>query len=471
MAVSTDEDSKSNINLFQSGLGPDLSEAQMRIVFIGAGSVVFTRNLTRDILTFPELADCEIVLMDIDGERLARADRLLRRMVDTAGAPTRVTSTTDRRQALSRADYVVVTIHVGGTDQWEADIRVPAGFGVSQCVGDTLGPGGIFRGLRHLAVFDGLVKDMNDLCPGALVLQYSNPMAILTWRLALAGIRVVGLCHSVQGTARLLAEYCRVPEHELNYWVAGINHQAWFLTLEHHGTDLYPRLRRLLDDSDALSLEPVRLELMRRFGYFVTESSGHASEYLPYFRKRPDLLAALVESFESAGSDYSAWFGYGHTGGDVAARRVKEPAYEQEVERQIAGSETIELYRSDEYGAVIINAELTGTPTRINGNVLNEGLITNLPESACVEVPCLVDRAGVRPCVVGELPPQLAALNRSNIAVQELVVKGHVERNKEAIYHAMALDPLTAAVCSLDEIWRLTDEMFLANQPFLSQFV
>ncbi len=443
----------------------------MRIVFIGAGSVVFTRNLTRDILTFPELADCEIVLMDIDGERLARADRLLRRMVDTAGAPTRVTSTTDRRQALSRADYVVVTIHVGGTDQWEADIRVPAGFGVSQCVGDTLGPGGIFRGLRHLAVFDGLVKDMNDLCPGALVLQYSNPMAILTWRLALAGIRVVGLCHSVQGTARLLAEYCRVPEHELNYWVAGINHQAWFLTLEHHGTDLYPRLRRLLDDSDALSLEPVRLELMRRFGYFVTESSGHASEYLPYFRKRPDLLAALVESFESAGSDYSAWFGYGHTGGDVAARRVKEPAYEQEVERQIAGSETIELYRSDEYGAVIINAELTGTPTRINGNVLNEGLITNLPESACVEVPCLVDRAGVRPCVVGELPPQLAALNRSNIAVQELVVKGHVERNKEAIYHAMALDPLTAAVCSLDEIWRLTDEMFLANQPFLSQFV
>ena len=469
--MSTDEDSKSNINLFQSGLGPDLSEAQMRIVFIGAGSVVFTRNLTRDILTFPELADCEIVLMDIDGERLARADRLLRRMVDTAGAPTRVTSTTDRRQALSRADYVVVTIHVGGTDQWEADIRVPAGFGVSQCVGDTLGPGGIFRGLRHLAVFDGLVKDMNDLCPGALVLQYSNPMAILTWRLALAGIRVVGLCHSVQGTARLLAEYCRVPEHELNYWVAGINHQAWFLTLEHHGTDLYPRLRRLLDDSDALSLEPVRLELMRRFGYFVTESSGHASEYLPYFRKRPDLLAALVESFESAGSDYSAWFGYGHTGGDVAARRVKEPAYEQEVERQIAGSETIELYRSDEYGAVIINAELTGTPTRINGNVLNEGLITNLPESACVEVPCLVDRAGVRPCVVGELPPQLAALNRSNIAVQELVVKGHVERNKEAIYHAMALDPLTAAVCSLDEIWRLTDEMFLANQPFLSQFV
>ena len=443
----------------------------MRIVFIGAGSVVFTRNLTRDFLTFPDLSDSEIVLMDIDRERLARAERLLRRMVEAAGVATRVTATTERRAALKGADYVVVTIQVGGTDQWETDIRVPESFGVSQCVGDTLGPGGIFRGLRHLAVFDGLVQDMADLCPRALVLQYSNPMAILTWRAALAGVRVVGLCHSVQGTARLLAEYCGVPEHELNYWVAGINHQAWFLTLEHQGSDLYPRLRRLLDSSEALALEPVRFELMRRFGYFVTESSGHASEYLPYFRKRPDLLAALIESFESAGSDYSAWFGYGHTGGDVAARRIKEPSYEQEVDRQIAGTEPVELYRSDEYGAVIINAERTDVPTRINGNVLNEGLITNLPDDSCVEVPCLVDRAGIHPCVVGELPPQLAALNRSNIAVQELVVKGHLERNRDAIYHAMALDPLTAAVCSLDEIWRLTDEMFLANQPFLSQFV
>jgi len=442
----------------------------MRIVFIGAGSVVFTRNLTRDFLTFPDLSDSEIVLMDIDGERLARAERLLRRMVEAAGVATRVTATTERRAAIKEADYVVVTIQVGGTDQWETDIRVPESFGVSQCVGDTLGPGGIFRGLRHLAVFDGLVQDMADLCPRALVLQYSNPMAILTWRAALAGVRVVGLCHSVQGTARLLAEYCGVPEHELNYWVAGINHQAWFLTLEHQGSDLYPRLRRLLDSSEALALEPVRFELMRRFGYFVTESSGHASEYLPYFRKRPDLLAALIESFESAGSDYSAWFGYGHTGGDVAARRIKEPSYEQEVDRQIAGTEPVELYRSDEYGAVIINAERTDVPTRINGNVLNEGLITNLPDDSCVEVPCLVDRAGIHPCVVGELPPQLAALNRSNIAVQELVVKGHLERNRDAIYHAMALDPLTAAVCSLDEIWRLTDEMFLANQRFLPQF-
>ncbi len=442
----------------------------MRIVFVGAGSVVFTRNLTRDILTFPELGESEIVLMDVDADRLSRAERLVSRMAETAKSPARVVATADRRQALEGADYVVVTIQVGGTAQWELDISVPERYGVGQCVGDTLGPGGVFRGLRHLAVFDGLIEDMAELCPRALVLQDSNPMAILTWRTALSGLRVVGLCHSVQGTARLLAEYCGAPFDELSYWVAGINHQAWFLTLEHQGADLYPRLRARLDDPETLALEPVRFELMRRFGYFVTESSGHASEYLPYFRKRPDLLASLVETFESAGSDYSAWFGYGHTGGDVAARRLEEPAYEQEVARQIAGTEPIELRRSDEYGALIINAEQTGTLLRINGNVPNDNLITNLPAGACVEVPCLVDRGGVHPCVVGALPAQLAALNRSNIAVQELVVKGHLEGNKEAIYQAVALDPLTAAVCSLDEIWQMTDDMFAANERWLPQF-
>ena len=431
---------------------------------------MFTRNLARDLLSFPELGDAELVLMDIDGQRLSGAEKLVRRMVETAKARVRVIATTDRRQALAGADYVIVTIQVGGVSQWEADIRVPEKYGVGQCVGDTIGPGGIFRGLRHLAVFDGLVEDMAGLCPGALVLQYSNPMAVLTWRVALAGLRVVGLCHSVQGTARLLADYCQVPVEELNYWVAGINHQAWFLTLEHHGHDLYPRLRSLLERPEVLSMEPVRFELMRRFGYFVTESSGHASEYLPYFRKRPELLAALVESFEAAGTDYSAWFGYGRTGGGVATTRRREQSYEQEVARQVAGTDPIEMTRSDEYGARIVHAEQTGAPLRINGNVTNDGLITNLPAGACVEVPCLVDRSGVHPCVVGALPPAPAALNRSNIAVQELVVKGHLERDKEVVRQAMALDPLTAAVCSLDEIWQLSDEMFAANQRWLPQF-
>ncbi len=442
----------------------------MRVVFIGAGSVVFTRNLTRDILTFPELRDAEIVLMDIDADRLSRAEKLVSRMAETAGSSVRVIAMTDRRQALKDADYVVVTIQVGGNAQWEADIAIPERHGVGQCVGDTIGPGGIFRGLRHLAVFDGLIEDIAELCPRALILQYSNPMAILTWRTALSRLRVVGLCHSVQGTARLLAGYCEVPYEELSYWVAGINHQAWFLTLEHDGQDLYPRLRSHLDNPETLALEPVRFELMRRFGYFVTESSGHASEYLPYFRKRPDLLASLVETFESAGSDYSAWLGYGQTGGCVAGMRRGEPAYEQEAARQIAGTEPVEMRRSDEYGGRIIHSAETGTPLRINANVPNADLVTNLPTGACVEVPCLVDNAGVHPCVVGALPPQLASLNRSNIAVQELVVKGHLERDREAIYQAMALDPLTAAVCSLDEIWKLTDDMFTANEHWLTQF-
>ncbi|MGA3216803.1 MAG: alpha-galactosidase, partial [Acidimicrobiales bacterium] len=440
------------------------------VVFIGAGSMVFTRNLTRDLLTFPELKDSEIVLMDIDADRLSRALKLVSRIAETAASPVRVLATTNRRQALKEADYVVVTIQVGGNAQWEADIAIPERYGVGQCVGDTIGPGGIFRGLRHLAVFDGLIEDMTELCPRALVLQYSNPMAILTWRTALSGLRVVGLCHSVQGTARLLAGYCEVPYEELNYWVAGINHQAWFLTLEHHSQDLYPCLRSQLDNPATLALEPVRFELMRRFGYFVTESSGHASEYLPYFRKRPDLLTSLVETFESAGSDYSAWLGYGRTGGCAASMRLSESAYEQEVDRQVAGVEPIVFRRSDEYGVRIIHSAETGTFLRINGNVPNDDLITNLPTGACVEVPCLVDRAGVHPCAVGALPPQLAALNRSNIAVQELVVKGHLERDRDAIYQAMALDPLTGAVCSLEEIWKLTDDMFAANDSWLTQF-
>src|SRR5208283_521217 len=240
------------------------------VVFIGAGSVVFTRNLTRDILTFPELQDAEIVLMDIDPDRLSRALKLVSRMAETAGSLVRVLATTDRRQALLGADYVVVTIQVGGKAQWEADIAIPERYGVGQCVGDTVGPGGIFRGLRHLAVFDGLIDDMGEVCPRALILQYSNPMAILTWATAASGLKVVGLCHSVQQTSELLAGYCEVPYGELSYWVAGINHQAWFLRLEHRGEDLYPRLRLQLDNPETLALEPVRFELMARFGYFVT---------------------------------------------------------------------------------------------------------------------------------------------------------------------------------------------------------
>ncbi len=440
-----------------------------RIVFIGAGSVVFTRNLVRDILTFAELDGSELILMDIHAERLKKIEQLVKKLIAVTGRRVTVRATMDRREALTGADYVMVTIRVGGTAAWKINIDIPARYGVSQCVGDTLGPAGIFAGLRHLAVVDEITHDMEEVCPHAFVLQYSNPMAILTWCMTQSSIPTVGLCHSVQGTAKMLAEFCDVPAAEISYWVAGINHQAWFLRLEHQGHDLYPRLRAHLHNPKSLAAEPVRFELMRRFGYFVTESSRHASEYYAYFRKRPDLLDRLLASFiTSTGQPEGE--GYGRTGEFVERAIRREADYEKTIQNQIQGIEPIEVRRSDEYGARIIHAIETGSTLRINGNVANTGLITNLPANSCVEVPCLVDRTGIHPCSVGALPPQLAAHNRNSIAVQELTVQGHLERSRERIFQAMALDPLTAAVCSLDEIAHLTEEMFAANEPWLPQF-
>lgn len=440
-----------------------------KIAFIGAGSMVFTRNLVRDIVSYPQLSGSKISLMDIDASRLGRITSLVGRLIDQEGARFELSSTLDRREALAGADYVVVTIRVGGDEIYRADIEIPAKYGVSQCVGDTVGPGGVFRGLRHMEALEGIVADMAEFCPDALMLQYSNPMAMLTWQVARAGLRVVGLCHSVQGTAAYLASLCRVPVEELSYWVAGINHQAWFLSLEHVGVDLYPALREHLERPESLGAEPVRMEMLRRFGYFVTESSGHASEYVPYFRKRAELLDDLVGSFTKP-SSRSDWFGYGETGGCLTARGARTEAYEASLDRQIAGKEAISTARSDEYGARIIAAIESGEAVRINGNVVNESLVSNLPQGCCVEVPCLVDRSGVHPCRVGDLPAQLAALNRAGIAVQELTVLGHMEAERERVYQAMALDPLTAAVCSLEEIWSLTDEMFSANEAWLPRF-
>ena len=413
----------------------------MRVVFIGAGSVVFTRNLTRDILTFPELQDSEIVLMDIDADRLSRASKLVSRMAETAGSPVRVFATTDRRQALKGADYVVITIQVGGNDQWEADIRIPERYGVSQCVGDTIGPGGIFRGLRHLAVFDGLIEDMAELCPKALVLQYSNPMAILTWRTALSELRIVGLCHSVQHGAP--------PRRVLR----GTTRRAHLLG----GRDQPPGLVPHAGAPGHRPLPPPALTARQLRGARLGARAVRADAQVRLLRDRVERARVRVPALLPQAARPSRLFG-----GDLRVGRVRllgvvrlrtdgrllrqhaaqRAGYEQEVARQIAGTEPIELERSDEYGALIIQAVETGSPVRINGNVPNEDLITNLPAGACVEVPCLVDQGGVHPCVVGALPPQLASLNRSNIAVQELVVKGHLERDRGAIYQAMALDPL-----------------------------
>jgi alpha-galactosidase len=435
-----------------------------RIVFIGAGSAVFTRNLVADLITFPELADTEVVLMDVDAERLDRITQITEYVIKQENARLSVRSTLSRREALPGADYVVITIAVGGLEARAPDIAIPDRYGVGQCIGDTLGPGGIFRGLRHLAVFDSIAEDIMDLCPDALVLQYSNPMAILTWRTLLTPIRTVGLCHSVQGTSAQLAEYCGVPVDEMDYWVAGINHQAWFLQLRHRGTDLLPTLKAKLASDDLYGDEPVRIELFRRFGYFVTESSAHASEYYPYFRKTSEMIDAWGKLYQPPGSQY----GGGSTGGGITKAKQREVEYEEMMQKQSSGQEQFVVRRSGEYGAEIVAAVESGSCIRINGNVRNDGHITNLPEGCCVEVPCLVDGLGVHPCFVGDLPPQLAALNRASVGVQEMVVRGHMDKDREAIYQAMALDPLTAAVCTLDQIHSMADEMFEANRPWIT---
>ncbi len=439
-----------------------------KIALIGAGSVVFTRNLINDVLSFPALQGSTISLMDIDETRLSLARDLVQTMIDQRGLAARVEATLDRAKALHGARFVIMTAQVGGLQAYEHDIEIPARYGVGQCVGDTLGPGGVFRGLRTIPVLLDLCHEMDDLCPpDALLLNYSNPMAINCWAIATTGRPHVGLCHSVQGTSRMLAEWIDAPYDEVTYRVAGINHQAWFLEFRHQDADAYPRLRERILDPEVIGQEPVRIELMRQFGYFVTESSGHASEYAPYFRKSPAMIEQLRTRFTSPDD---AWFDWGNTGGYLKECRERLPKYLDDVHAQINGQKPIPERRSDEYGAAIINAMETNEPFKFNGNIPNTGLITNLPQGACVEVPCLVDGMGVQPTVVGALPAQLAALNRTNINVQELASYGGVYGDREAIVHAIMLDPLTAAVCTLDDIRHMTNDLFAAEATWLPQF-
>jgi len=439
-----------------------------KIALIGAGSVVFTRNLINDILSYPALAGSTIALMDIDAERLQLARDLIIAMIADRQVPATVEATMDRRQAIRGASYVIVTIQVGGLEAYAQDIEIPARYGVGQCVGDTIGPGGVFRGLRTIPVLLEICREMDELCaPGALLLNYSNPMAINCWAVATTGRPHVGLCHSVQGTSRVLAHWIDAPYEEVSYRAAGINHQAWFLEFQHLGADAYPRLREGVKDSAVRGEEPVRIALMDHFGYFVTESSGHASEYMPYLRKTPEAVNALVQQFKSP-ADH--WFDWGRTGGYLKHCRELLPSYLDEVKAQATGQKPLPSGRSDEFGAGIINALETNDPYRFNGNIPNAGLITNLPQGSCVEVPCLADQMGVQPTVVGDLPEQLAGLNRTMINVQALAALGGVTGNREAIHHAVLLDPLTAAVCDMDQIHAMVDELLAAEATWLPQF-
>ncbi|HQK91937.1 MAG TPA: alpha-galactosidase [Armatimonadota bacterium] len=421
-----------------------------RIALIGAGSG-FGSRLSVDILSFPALQDSTLCLVDINPEAAEGVGRFVQRVIDDNELPARVEVATDRREVLAGADYVIVSIAVGGPAYdgvpYYHEVAIPAEYGVEQQIADTLGPGGVFRALRCAPEMLAICDDMEELCPEALLINYTNPMAMLCWAMGAATeLDIVGLCHSVQGTAHQLAGYIGVPADEVTYWVAGINHMSWFLEFAHQGRDAYPLLFEAMEKPEVFKQDPVRFEIMRHFGAFVTESTPHMSEYVPYFRKRPE----LIEEF-----------------GLHRRRPNKEAEKRERFWQKDDPKESTELHRSGEYASCIIHAIETNTPYRFNGNVPNSGLITNLMEGCCVEVPCLTDGTGVRPCGVGDLPPQLAALNSSNIAVQQLTVEAVLERDLEKAYMAVALDPLTAAVCSLREIRSMFDAMVEAEKPWL----
>jgi len=435
-----------------------------KFVIIGAGSHVFARNLITDLLSFAELRRSTITLMDIDEKRLGLMNAFAGKLVREHGLETKVESTTDRRSALEGADYVVVSIRAGGYEANKLDIGIPAKYGVRQGIGDTIGPGGVFYGLRHIPVILDICRDMEDLCPEALLINYTNPMAMICWAMNdKTSIRNVGLCHSVQGTAAELARYLGAQPEEISYWVAGINHMAWFLELKLHGEDAYPLLRKKFEDPEVYSrpdahwagADIVRAEIFKAFGYFNTESSQHMSEYVPYFRKRPELLEEYKLAYRDDKFD------------EMEKRRMKE---DEEMVKMLSCVQELPLSRSGEYCSYIIHSIETGIPYRINANVKNDGIITNLLKGSCVEVPCLVDRSGINPCRVGDLPPQCAALNRMNINVQELGVKAAVEKDKTLALQAILLDPLTSAILTIGEIRQMVDDMFKAEEKYLGGF-
>ncbi len=442
----------------------------IKVAILGAGSTVFAQQLMTDLLCTPGLERGTFALVDIDVERLALARRIGEKLVERSGRAWTVEATTDRLEVLPGCDYVINTIEVAGLRNVRLDYEIPLKYGVDQCVGDTIGPGGMFKMLRTGPTWLEILRDVERLCPQAVVMNYTNPMSALTLlALRATQLQVVGLCHSVQGTSRQLATYLDVPYQELRWRCAGINHLAWFTELTYRGEDMYPRLRQAARDPEIYDADPVRFEVMLHFGAFVTESSGHFSEYVPYFRKRPNLLKRYTRP------------GYRGESGFYANNWPRWRAGADETSRaQLEGRIEIVLLRSNEYASVIVEAIETGRPAVIHGNVLNTdlrsanlrnaGLIDNLPEDGCVEVPVLVDATGLHPTHFGLLPPQLAALDAAHMYVHELMVQAVLERDRGAAVHALMLDPLTAAVCSPEEIRTMFEEMWEAERADLAFF-
>lgn len=429
-----------------------------KVAIIGAGSIVFCKTLILDILATDGLEDTEFALMAPSTKRTPQVESFVNRVIEANNLPAKVWITTDRREAVKDADYVITTFQVGGLKGFEYDYKIPLKHGVDQCIGDTLGPGGIFRALRSIPVMMELAKDMEELCPDAYILQYVNPMAMVCWALGTTNIKFVGLCHGVQTTLDLISGYVNVPKEEIDFLCAGINHMGWFLDIKHNGKDMYPLLRERFEHPEYYINEKVRGEAFRHFGYFMTESTGHLAEYMPYFRKNQKALDLYCDE-PGFGGETGAYYYWCESVGDKYN------------EQDILADESVELpSRSVEYGSYVIEALETGRTFKLNGNVINGGMITNLPADCCSEGPMYVDRTGIHKTIVGDLPPQCAALNMTNINVQRLAVEAALTGDPEHIVHACALDPLTSAVLTLKEIREMAIEMLEAQKQWLPQF-
>ena len=432
-----------------------------KFVFIGAGSLEFTRDLVRDLMTFESFDDCELSLVDIDEKRLAYAKQGIEKVVKAGGHHATVTATTDRREALPGADGVLITVLSGSVDVWRHDIEIPKKYGVDICVGDTRGPSGIFRFLRTAPVMLDIIRDVEELCPKAIVLNYTNPMAMLVSYLqAQTDVSITGLCHSVQGTAEMLAGWLGLKPEELDYTCVGINHQAFYLDLKHNGEDMYPALREAIKRPEVAGEEPVRIEMFKYLKYFPTESSGHNSEYNPWFRKRPD----LIEKYCTHGTGWNP--------GEYAyilkeyIKRTDE--WEVEYTDWLENGE-VELERGDEYASNIFNAIYGDrTPFPFNANLRNKGYVTNIDEGACVEVPVIADKDGIHVKGVYTLPPHLSALVSHSAKLEEMAVQAAITGDPDLVFQAVLQDPLTASVCSMEEIHDMVQEMLEKNREYLS---
>lgn len=433
--------------------------SKRKIAIIGAGSIVFCKTLILDILMTKGLEDTEFALMAPSTKRSGEVEKYIKKVIEHNGLKASVYTTTDRRDAVKDAKYIISTFQIGGVSAFEMDYKIPLKYGVDQCIGDSMGPGGLFRALRSIPVSIGMANDIKELAhPDALILNYVNPMAMVCWALGTTGANFVGLCHGVQTTLDLISRYTNVPKKEIDYLCAGINHMAWFLEIEKDGKDLYPLLKENFEKPSYYVNEKVRGEVMRHFGYFMTESTGHLSEYLPWFRSSKRALEAYCDEpgFGGASGAYYKFCDYVANKFDGALMLEKE---------------SLDLLsRSVEYGSYIIEALETGKTFKFNGNIKNNGCISNLPDDCCSEVPIYADALGLHKVNVGKLPSTCAALNMTNITVQGLGVEAAISGDPELIVAAAALDPLTSTQCTLSETREMCIEMLEAEKRWLPQF-